>query len=425
MMKYKIALLVLLAACMARSNDKSLTSSDAARTKVFFYPSAYVDQGRLMDGVMATSLQQVTALSPVSDLFDGLLLMVPWSILEPEPGMIRYDILDRTLEFWHERGKTVILNIGAFGFRIETGGEWGGKPGVLTGWTPEWVMERCRTHEYPNARLLYNTREERGPTRHPDFRDENFVKLYSEFIAAIGKRYDGDPRIEYVRAGTGMMGEEHPLFAQGPENLFAGYTHELWYGYVKQVLAAYLAAFPNSRMALDLSWAGHPYQDEINGGRQAVESVLDAMAANQVVLGYNGWGGLPLSELKSQLRTSMGEILRSYRARGGSVALETGGPPGANNRFRMQDTEAMLDWCRELNPVYVNFMGHAPAVVNMAMGKAGVADGPSIARYVSMCLNLQKNSLYPDVETDHAALALKYLSLVKAIRETPAARSVR
>ncbi len=44
----------------------------------------------------------------------------------------------------------------------------------------------------------------------PDYSDERFVQALESFIAALGKRYDGDPRIAYITAGLlGSWGEWH------------------------------------------------------------------------------------------------------------------------------------------------------------------------------------------------------------------------
>ena len=377
------------------------------RTKVFFYPAAYLDQGRLMDGVMVSSLRQVTDVSPDSDLFDGITIMIPWSVLEPEQGKIRYDILDKILEHWHAKGKTVILNVGPAGYMSERGEDWGGAPGKLFGWTPEWVLKKCKTQLYPNGRLLNNTRETAGPTVHPVFWDKGFIDLYSSLIAALGKRYNGDSRFECIRVGTGMMGEDHPLTAKGAENVVAEYTHERWYGYIDQILKAHIAAFPQSRLELDLSWAGHAYSDA--AGRKAVDSLLDVMQKNNVILGFNGWSGIPLDEVKTKINSHMGEILKKYRQRGGDVSLETGAPPAANNHFNMQNTAVMLDWCRVLRPVSVNFMGQTPAIVNLAGGTAGVNDGAGVSRYIMSSLSLKEPA-----ET----IAKNYRELVIGIRKT-------
>ena len=49
-----------------------------------------------------------------------------------------------------------------------------------------------------------------GPVWTPDYSDERLVAALERFVAAMGERYDGDPRVGYVTAGLlGIWGEWH------------------------------------------------------------------------------------------------------------------------------------------------------------------------------------------------------------------------
>ncbi|QJW98605.1 DUF4832 domain-containing protein [Frigoriglobus tundricola] len=74
-----------------------------------------------------------------------------------------------------------------------------------------------------------------GAIETPDYADKNLRKSLTGFIAALGKRYDGDPRVGFVTAGLlGLWGEWHTY---PREELFASTAVQI------EVLDAYEAAF--------------------------------------------------------------------------------------------------------------------------------------------------------------------------------------
>ena len=44
----------------------------------------------------------------------------------------------------------------------------------------------------------------------PKYWDPAYLNAYKTFITALGKRYAGDPRVQFVAMGTGMGGENQP-----------------------------------------------------------------------------------------------------------------------------------------------------------------------------------------------------------------------
>lgn len=76
----------------------------------------------------------------------------------------------------------------------------------------------------------------------PDYDDERVVSALESFIAALGKRYDGDPRIGFITAGLlGCWGEWHTY---PREDLFASPKTQ------RRVLDAYEKAFDKSPILL-------------------------------------------------------------------------------------------------------------------------------------------------------------------------------
>jgi len=58
--------------------------------------------------------------------------------------------------------------------------------------------------------LAFTTYTAHGGGRSPDYGDKNLAEALGQFIAALGKRYDGDPRVGFVQVGLlGFWGEWH------------------------------------------------------------------------------------------------------------------------------------------------------------------------------------------------------------------------
>ncbi len=95
------------------------------------------------------------------------------------------------------------------------------------------------THEYTD----FNNN---GVSVSPNYEDPNLRAAMSSFIAALGKRYDGDPRIGFVQAGLlGFWGEWHTYphnGENGMQNWFASDTVQ------KEVLTSYVSAFPHTQL---------------------------------------------------------------------------------------------------------------------------------------------------------------------------------
>ncbi|GAA2896997.1 hypothetical protein GCM10020220_103580 [Nonomuraea rubra] len=89
-----------------------------------------------------------------------------------------------------------------------------------------------------------------GQSVSPDYDDPNLTAALDRFIAALGRRYDGDPRIGFVQLGLlGFWGEWHTWPHNGDpgtENWFASPAEQL------RVLDAYDRAFDRTRLMVPL-----------------------------------------------------------------------------------------------------------------------------------------------------------------------------
>ena len=92
----------------------------------------------------------------------------------------------------------------------------------------------------------------------PDYEDKNLRRALKSFIAAFGKKYDGDPRIGFITAGLlGTWGEWHTY---PKDELFASKAVQV------EVMDAYAAAFKVTPVLLrypagDDTWGKAPNAD--------------------------------------------------------------------------------------------------------------------------------------------------------------------
>ncbi len=121
-----------------------------------------------------------------------------WADAEPEQGKINWSLIDSIIEAWKPLGATVA-------FRVMTTNPH--SQGYYA--SPKWLFDSgCKSFEYLRGGGTFGgkliTRIE------PDYSDSIYLKRHGEFIAALGRRYDGDPNIEFIDIGSyGMWGEWH------------------------------------------------------------------------------------------------------------------------------------------------------------------------------------------------------------------------
>ncbi len=103
-----------------------------------------------------------------------------WSVIEPEKGKCRWDIIDGTLEAAHARGQTVQMRLQPY----------------IGDSTPKWYWKAGGTP----------VQGRRG--REIDHNNPAYLKHWGDLIRAFGRRYDGHPDLEsFDMAYGGSCGE--------------------------------------------------------------------------------------------------------------------------------------------------------------------------------------------------------------------------
>lgn len=141
---------------------------------------------------------------------------VSWRDLEPVKGQYKFAEWEATWDSALGSGKHVVLRV------------YLDYPGTSTG-VPQWLIDQgCTMTPYNN---------ENGQGLSPDYAYEPLVVGLEKLIAAMGARYNNNPRVACIQAGLlGFWGEWHTYPDQ---QLWAPLTTQ------ERVLAAYKAAFPD------------------------------------------------------------------------------------------------------------------------------------------------------------------------------------
>jgi hypothetical protein len=128
----------------------------------------------------------------------GSQLSYSWADLEPTQGGYRWDVIEGDLEPWAKEGKKCWIEI-----RTAERRDREGRHG-----SPAWVFEKG----VPKV-------GGEGTATYPVFWNETYQKLWGDFVRAFARKFDGDPRIEFVSTGGYSSGHEPNLSNADNERL--------------------------------------------------------------------------------------------------------------------------------------------------------------------------------------------------------------
>jgi hypothetical protein len=121
-------------------------------------------------------------------------LRVPWSFLEPKEGEFNWSLFDTPAQRWQAKGKKIAM-------RVTCSESW------LRYATPQWVQAagaKGLDFEFGKGP------RPGGPLWDPDYLDPVFLAKLDRFLAAMARRYDGNPNVAFIDVGSfGMWGEGH------------------------------------------------------------------------------------------------------------------------------------------------------------------------------------------------------------------------
>lgn len=125
-------------------------------------------------------------------------LRVPWAYLEPKEGEFNWSLFDTPAQRWGAKGKKIAM-------RVSCSESW------IRYATPKWVQDAgARGIDFEFGKGP----REGGPLWDPDYLDPIFLKKLDALLAAMARRYDGNPNVAFIDVGSfGMWGEGHTGFS--------------------------------------------------------------------------------------------------------------------------------------------------------------------------------------------------------------------
>ncbi len=173
--------------------------------------------------------------SDTVDDFPGLstvYLRLPWAYLEPREGEFNWAILDTPAQRWIAKGKRVAL-------RLTCSENW------MKYATPEWVKNagaKGAFYEFNKGRVPQSNNWD------PLYDDPVFLQKLDAFLAALARRYDGNPNVEFIDVGTyGMWGEGHTFMSSEQDQFDLKKLH----------IDLHLKHFKKTLLCISDDFAGH------------------------------------------------------------------------------------------------------------------------------------------------------------------------
>ncbi len=123
-----------------------------------------------------------------------------WADAEPEQGKYNWALIDDVIAAWKPRDATVSLRVMTCSAHSK---------GYYT--SPKWMFDAgAKGFEYNVGGADPTSGGTPIPRIEPDYADPIYLREHGAFIAALGKRYDGHPGIEFLDIGSyGVWGEWH------------------------------------------------------------------------------------------------------------------------------------------------------------------------------------------------------------------------
>jgi hypothetical protein len=159
-------------------------------------------------------------------------LRLPWAFLEPAEGRFDWSIVDTPAQRWIAKGHKIA-------FRVSCCESW------MRHATPKWVEDAGAkgTNFTPGKGALPE-----GAFWEPDYGDPVFLAKLDAFLAAMARRYDGNPDVAFIDIGSyGVWGEGHN---------WASSKRDYPLAVKKKHVDLHVRHFPNTLLAISDDFAG-------------------------------------------------------------------------------------------------------------------------------------------------------------------------
>lgn len=239
----------------------------------------------------------------------GTQLSYCWSELEPSRGEYRWDIIERDMEIWAQHGKKCWLEVST-AFRWDSSGRLG---------VPEWVYQAG----VPKI-------QGGGSAPYPVYWNDLYLQLWGKFVREYARKFDGDPRVEWVAVGGHTTGTEPRLSSKENDLVMDQWIAAGFDGFIPEGIYLQKAILPIYRMFRDAFQNTQVSCTYISTGEFS-----DTMNRYGGELGFmltsNGFG------TKAAIRENRINVRRRREVWNAKIAYAEFGPSGRDSRFLDED----------------------------------------------------------------------------------------
>jgi len=291
-----------LASCEQQSREASVSQANHFLRELYFYPTA-PRESLLREFDPDQIVKDATVNFPRIDEMSGVSIIVYWAQLCPRKGRCNFSMIDQILEYWGTLGKKVVLCVATTGAPIEKVES--GRVQFVSA-TPDWILREISTFQSDSNNFIGVYRDWRAMANNPQYKfnfprydDQRFLREVKHLVRELGKRYDGNHAIAYMRIGTGKSGEDNPYGRIGQD----WFTNHLWIEYSRKVKEYYLANFRKTHLEFDVLWmaivaAGVRNATPITSSEQKeAQRFIDDLVSKRIFIAYNGVGPRPAIEV--------------------------------------------------------------------------------------------------------------------------------
>ena len=127
-------------------------------------------------------------------------LRFDWARVEPEEGQYHWELIDEALAAGKSKGSAIAIRVMTANAHSH---------GYYS--SPKWLFDLgCKGFEYASGGNDPTSGGTPIPRIEPDYADPIYLAKHGAFMTALGKRYDGNPQLEFLDIGSyGIWGEWH------------------------------------------------------------------------------------------------------------------------------------------------------------------------------------------------------------------------
>ena len=177
----------------------------------------------------------------------NIYLRFDWADIEKEEGVYDWSYIDEIMDEWKEFGYVFSIRICTY------------EVSQIRYATPKWLVDMGIEGKFYEPENTVGCFE-------PVYSDSLFLEKLNNFMAECGRKFDGNPLVDYVEIGTfGAWGEGHNAFGMGR-------VYDI--DTIKKHINIHLRHFPNTTILINDDTISHLRQRDPEAGAEIMEYAM-------------------------------------------------------------------------------------------------------------------------------------------------------